>query len=772
MQRVIVSILTFLLLATGGGAATAQQSPLPVYRVTPLSNPDLYSPSIADMNNAGQVTGEFIGASGLTEAYVSVGRELRGLGLLNGYSTSARSVNNAGDVAGTAVEPTEYRRRRAFLYADGQMRDLGDLGGDWATAAAVNGARQVVGLSGNAFGEPRAFLYAHGHMTDLSAMAPEGRQVNPVDINERGDITGTWVIDGEPRSFVYAAGQWTDLGSLGGINAWPNRINDAGWVTGSANRVDIRLVAFLYTPEGGMRELAFENDAFQVIGRGLNNRGEVVGDGYSDHGPCCTFFSRGAVTTELNALLEPGSGWTIYQAFAINDRGEIAGYGCGEPGCTIVRLAPVPEPAAWAILLAGLGLLWWRRRPRPARAPWAAGGAGLLACILMAGGPAQAAAPLAYTVTPYPPGEADARATDVNNQAHLLGIFTKSGGPWVDQGVQSPFLSTGPGFIDLGNVMTSFRPAGMNDLDQVAGTATVGTQARRRAYLYRDGAVSSLGTLGGHNSGANAINNAGQVVGYSTLPDGPEHAFFYQDGIMRDIGTLGASSRAADINERGQVVGDYADSAGRTHAFLYDNGSMRDIGNLGGDYAVATDIGNGGHVLGIATGADGVDHNFIYYNGIMTALPGGAQPIRAFGINLMGDAVGSRTGVADRGAFLWSDGLLHNIAELIDPATGYTVFDAIAINDLGQIAATGCLRGSCSAVLLSPIPEPSGLVLLLAGLGLTAALHRRRPRHAVRRRHPLSISTTSSSARPKPMMRIQASQAMAPVPNQSWAGVQ
>jgi len=67
--------------------------------------------------------------------------------------------------------------------------------------------------------------------------------------------------------------------------------------------------------------------------------------------------------------------------------------------------------------------------------------------------------------------------------------------------------------------------------------------------------VQELGTLGG-DSYASAINDSGQVVGYSHPANGAPHAFLYKDDKMTDLGTLGGtSSYAYDINNSGQVVG-------------------------------------------------------------------------------------------------------------------------------------------------------------------------------------------------------------------------
>ena len=78
--------------------------------------------------------------------------------------------------------------------------------------------------------------------------------------------------------------------------------------------------------------------------------------------------------------------------------------------------------------------------------------------------------------------------------------------------------------------------------------------------------MTDLGTLGGTNSYAIAINDRGQVVGYSGTDRGMTgHAFLYSDGAMTDLGTLGGAvgSWASAINDRGQVVGYVVHRRGR-----------------------------------------------------------------------------------------------------------------------------------------------------------------------------------------------------------------
>ena len=74
------------------------------------------------------------------------------------------------------------------------------------------------------------------------------------------------------------------------------------------------------------------------------------------------------------------------------------------------------------------------------------------------------------------------------------------------------------------------------------------------AFLYSNGVMTALGTLGGSSSYATALNDAGQVVGYSWTSGASgtprEHAFLYSSGVMADLGTLsGAISRGVAINK-------------------------------------------------------------------------------------------------------------------------------------------------------------------------------------------------------------------------------
>ena len=75
------------------------------------------------------------------------------------------------------------------------------------------------------------------------------------------------------------------------------------------------------------------------------------------------------------------------------------------------------------------------------------------------------------------------------------------------------------------------------------------------------------------------INDNDQIVGASETAGGGEHAFLWQDGTMTDLGTLGGKvSSAATINDAGHIVGWSETANGRHHGFVWENDNMTDLG--------------------------------------------------------------------------------------------------------------------------------------------------------------------------------------------------
>ena len=210
---------------------------------------------------------------------------------------------------------------------------------------------------------------------------------------------------------------------------------------------------------------------------------------------------------------------------------------------------------------------------------------------------------------------------------------------------------------------------------------------------YSGGTMKDLGTLGGNQSEALGINNKGQIVGWSYMDSGFQHAFIYSGGKMTDLGTLpgGLYSYATGINDKGQIVG-YSDTAsGEEHAFLYSYpaGTMKDLGTLDGDRSRATGINKSGQIVGWVRQASGQEHAFLYSGGTMTDLGTlGGNNSYATAINNNGQIVGySNTSSGQEHAFLYtSAGTWKDLGTLPGTGRGPTAKPMVSMTKVKSLA--------------------------------------------------------------------------------------
>ncbi|WP_426337418.1 HAF repeat-containing protein [Pseudoduganella sp. R-31] len=212
---------------------------------------------------------------------------------------------------------------------------------------------------------------------------------------------------------------------------------------------------------------------------------------------------------------------------------------------------------------------------------------------------------------------------------------------------------------------------------------------RRRAVLMSQGRHIEIGTLGGTDSTANAINNQGVVTGGALTANNAWHAFRYEESLgMRDLGTLGGSSSVGTaLNESGHIVG-YADTAdGNYHAFVDTGIAMLDLGTFGGKNSYATGININGYVVGAAQLPNGYRRAFLYKPGSgMIELPtlGGRVSV-ATGVNDHG-VVGGASEMEDRSwhAFMYENGRMIDLGAMIAHGSSF----ANGINNHGDIVGT------------------------------------------------------------------------------------
>ena len=242
----------------------------------------------------------------------------------------------------------------------------------------------------------------------------------------------------------------------------------------------------------------------------------------------------------------------------------------------------------------------------------------------------------------------------------------------------------------------------INRYGDVVGSFTTGGNTHGFAWI--GGGFADLGTFGGLNSVANAINDYGQVVGGANTLAGVNHAFLFSGGTLQDLGTLGGpGSTAWDINNHGVIVGSANTPSAPDNyyqqAFRYESGTMTGLGTLpGGAGSDAYAINNHGLIGGSSYQGEITVPEYPYY---ATFFRGGGvvDPIGApdlgnsaiYGLNEVGQAVGGiPTSSFPHGshAFLYDHGVITDLGFL-----DASVDDSIArdINKLGQIVGSAAV---------------------------------------------------------------------------------
>ena len=413
----------------------------------------------------------------------------------------------------------------------------------------------------------------------------------------------------QPRSNKHHHYQFIDLGTFGGPTSvnpgiYP-ALNNSGTVTGIADTGTPEPFYPNFNPLIEVVPDPYIFHAFQWKDEQLVDLGSLPG-GYSANPSSIS--ENGLVAGEaINGALDPITGWpeenaVFWQHGQITNLGTLGGY---ESGVGMVNSRgqvtgfsgnAISDPYS----LFGLGtqtraFLWDKSKG--------------MQDIGTLGGP-------------------DAASPFINEREQIAGSSYTNYTPNSTTGVPTldPFLWEKGTMIDLGTLGGTLGGEGdgvaLNNHGQVAGSSNLAGDVYFHPFLWtKPGPLQDLGTLGGNFGVANAVNEAGEVVGWaSSTGDQALLAFFWKNGTMTNLGVLPGKlcSYAHQINSKGQVTGSSDDDCndGGGHAFLWENGGpMVDLNDLviGADMTLggATGINDRGEITGVGLLTNGDLHVFL-----------------------------------------------------------------------------------------------------------------------------------------------------------------
>lgn len=312
------------------------------------------------------------------------------------------------------------------------------------------------------------------------------------------------------------------------------------------------------------------------------------------------------------------------------------------------------------------------------------------------------------------------QAKDINRSGQVLfGNFVS------DHGVQSTVAGSA---------------TALNDAGQLAATVQVGLFADgvfHTALGRLDGSFQDLGALGGKVSQSQALNNRGQVVGFSQYPgSGTDiHAVLYDGQALIDLGQLldpAAASFATGINDDGTVIGTVNTALGG-RGFVYRNGAMALLalqGSTGQGTTTAAAVNAAGQVVATSCVLGALCEVLLDNQGQVSVLGRMAGfSTSAVGLNDRGQVLVQTEGTGDQDFGLWDQGTLLNLDDLV-ASLGFTDVTSATLAS-GYLAGYGTLaNGQTQSFLLrdtgNSVPEPASALLVTAALAALVVPQRRK----------------------------------------------
>jgi len=314
---------------------------------------------------------------------------------------------------------------------------------------------------------------------------------------------------------------------------------------------------------------------------------------------------------------------------------------------------------------------------------------------------------------------------------------------WQQNGASATDLGTFGGNSGAVNQLNNNRAAvgmALNDIPENPDFASfmngfIPAATQSHAFLWQGSGLEDLGTLGGNDAFASAINDSNTICGMSytdtvandTTGLPTTHPFLWKNGQMLDLGSLGGTLATpgslsngpwgAVLNRRGQAIGTSTLAGDEFfHAFLWDRGMMTDLGTLGGNVSEALAINDSGLVVGRSDFSpdNPYHHATLWRKGTITDLgvAGPCQNSTATAVNSAGNVVGGLGVCTDNpddlnylSAFMWKRGnSMVDLNDLVSPPSDMHLEFATGINDRGEIVGNAYTpEGDLHVVVLVPI---------------------------------------------------------------------